>query len=810
VTSVDGARAGENNDLRATLQGIWRSGESSGPLSGVRVVDLGQYIAGPLAATLLADQGADVVRIEVPGGPRLESAANAMLLRGRRTVTLDLTTHRDRARAQALIASADVVIENFRPGVCERLGVGPERMCAASPQLVYCSLPGFGADDSRADLAGWEGVVMAAAGAYSLEVSSALIPGWEGVQAKSAFSPLPLASLFGATEGAMAIVAALIARARDGVGQAIEVPLFDSLFEAIGLRGLSYERNGPGYTNMGGGTFRCADGRFVFFAALWMHHLERFARAADVEGWIDEGIINYDRLMSDPAVAIEMRSRLTELFATRPAEAWEQLLRDCGCPASMLRSTDEWLVEPHARVSGTFVDVLDPVFGNVRVPGPAIRVHGVTSGSVGARLDPTEHDEAILEQIDRVLADRDADSPLDREPSHHDEARSSTPPLQGINVLDLSRVVAAPTAAKLLGQLGADVIKLDEDPKLAQCATPVPAFHEHLNRAKRTIVLDLKTDADAAVFRSLVDQADVVVENFTIGVADRLGASFDALREHAPSVVVLSLNAYGRTGPWAPHRGYAELANFATGVTERTVGDSPQSVDELTDLPRWTYTDYLAGVLGAFGVVTALYDRLRSGTGRLVETSLVRATALEQILAIVAQLDDEHEMQGRIDADREPRGRGPKGWSARQSIYETTDGAIYLGAQAEQLDGVLRDLQIESPASDAELHAQLTDAFATRRTADALKLLDTSDVGAHRVTSVGEIMSVGNVADQRGLRLEDHTPNLGAVVMPGPVVRFDRTPMRPGGLPVPFGEDHDEIVALAVDGTWRRHSEHME
>jgi crotonobetainyl-CoA:carnitine CoA-transferase CaiB-like acyl-CoA transferase len=467
----------------------------------------------------------------------------------------------------------------------------------------------------------------------------------------------------------------------------------------------------------------------------------------------------------------------------------------------MLRSTDEWLAEPHARASGTFVDVVDPGFGNVRVPGPAIRVHGVTSDSVPQRLDPTDRDDTIVEQIDRVLVDQGTG---DREASRDDERRSSAPPLHGITVLDLSRVVAAPTAAKLLGQLGADVIKLDEDPKFAQCATPVPAFHEHLNRAKRSIVLDLKTDADAAVFRSLVDQADVVVENFTIGVADRLGASFDALHEHAPSVVVLSLNAYGRTGPWAPHRGYAELANFSTGVTERTAGGvSPESGDELTDLPRWTYTDYLAGVLGAFGVVTALYDRLHSGTGRLVETSLARATTLEQILSIVAQLDDEHRVQGRIDADREPRGRGPKGWSARQSIYETTDGAIYLGAHADQLDGLLHELQIESAVSDAELHAQLTDAFATRRTDDALELLDHGDVGAHRVTSVGEIMSAGDVADQRGLRLEDHSPNLGAVVMPGPVVRFSRTPMRPGGLPPPFGEDHDEIVALAVEGTWR-------
>src|SRR3954471_23597324 len=112
-------------------------------LEGVRVIDLGQYIAGPMAAMLLGDQGADVIRVDPPGGPRWDTPANATWNRNKRSIVLDLKTEPGRETARKLIASADAVIENFRPGVMDRLGVGAAAMTAANPRLIYCSLPGF-------------------------------------------------------------------------------------------------------------------------------------------------------------------------------------------------------------------------------------------------------------------------------------------------------------------------------------------------------------------------------------------------------------------------------------------------------------------------------------------------------------------------------------------------------------------------------------------------------------------------------------------------------------------------------------------
>jgi crotonobetainyl-CoA:carnitine CoA-transferase CaiB-like acyl-CoA transferase len=779
---------------------VWRTELRRGPLAGVRVVDLGQYLAGPLCALLLADQGADVIRVDPPGGPRWQSPANATLFRARRHTILDLHDDDDRRRVADLIASADVVVENFRPGVLTRLGVGPDLMTDRAPHLVYCSLPGFGAHDERAALPAWEGVVMAAAGGYSLDVSAAVIPGGTG-GGGTVFSPLPLASVFGALEAAMAVTAALVARERDGMGQHIEVPLFDALFEAIGLRGLSYEHDGPAFTDFGSGFYHCADDTYFTFIATWFHHLERFVRAAGVESWITDGIVDYDRLWSDPAVLSELQRRLAALFLTRTAREWETLARANGCTVGMLRSTREWLAEEQATASGTLVDVIDPLLGAVRVAGAGVDVAGSTAPVTGSRGLPGSDTTEVVEAIDAGPAPRSSPvaTALDPEPSGQSDAPG---PLAGVRVLDLSRVVAAPTAAKLLGQLGADVVKIDEDPDTVRASFRMPSMHEHLNRAKKTMVLDLKTPDGADTFRRLLAQSDVLVHNFTLDVEKRIGIDEDTVRESAPHIVYLYLNTYGRRGPWSHHRGFAELANITTGVTERSMGAErpPSAASASMDYPRWTFTDYAAGVLGAFGALVALYERGRTGSGRSVETSLVRATTLEQILYLVTTT---------ADVTPEPRGTSAQGWGPRQRLYATADGArLFLGATRRDLAGLGSALAVD--LSDLENDGEATvleQAIASRSLAEAQAALASAGVGVHAVTSVPDLMAPGGPAEHRGLRLEDDTVAFGKVVMPGPVVRFSRTPMRPGKLPGPFGSDRDAILAGLERSAPRRSEE---
>src|SRR5262245_54909465 len=175
-----------------------------GVLEGVRVIDFGQYIAGPMAAMFLGDQGADVVRVDPPGGPRWNTPANATWNRNKRSIILDLKRENDRETARQLIAGADVLIENFRPGVMGRLGVGATAMTEANPRLIYCSLPGFGADDPRAQVRAWEGVVGAATGAY------------RAGKGRPVYTVIPYGSAYAAFLCAVSAAIALNERTRSG------------------------------------------------------------------------------------------------------------------------------------------------------------------------------------------------------------------------------------------------------------------------------------------------------------------------------------------------------------------------------------------------------------------------------------------------------------------------------------------------------------------------------------------------------------------------------------------------------------------
>jgi formyl-CoA transferase len=287
----------------------------------------------------------------------------------------------------------------------------------------------------------------------------------------------------------------------------------------------------------------------------------------------------------------------------------------------------------------------------------------------------------------------------------------------------------------------------------------------------------------------------VLVHNFTVDVEERLGIDETAVRRDAPDIVYLYLNTYGRQGPWANHRGFAELANITTGITERSLGEArpPTASSASMDYPRWTFTDYSAGVLGAFGALVALYNRSRTGQGQLVETSLVRATALEQILYLV------HDG----DARSEPRGTSTPGWGPRQRLYATADGTtVFVGAAPDEWPAVMTALEVDDAANAAARPDRVEDvlerAIGARSCDEICAALRTVGVGVHAVTSVRELMAPGGVADRRGLRLQDRTETFGAVVMPGPVVRFGRTPMRPGAVPGPFGCDREALLERLV------------
>jgi crotonobetainyl-CoA:carnitine CoA-transferase CaiB-like acyl-CoA transferase len=754
------------------------SGTSPGALAGIRVADFGQYVAGPLAGMLLADQGADVVRVDPPGGPRWDTPANATWNRGKQAVVADLRTPVGRALAQRLAGAADVVLENFRPGVMDRLGLGADAVLAANPGVIYCSMPGFAADDPRAGLPGWEGVVSAAASAYS-PLSRPGETQAAGDQAAPVFSAVPIASSFAAFLAVAGIAAALRARGRGrlGHGQRIEVPLFDAMFVALGYRAARLPpldgdaAPGPGLRLLG--LYQCADQRWIYFHT-GSKRARPFLDAAGAGDWLS---------------APDAREKLAALFATRPARAWEDLGEETGAEVAMARTSAEWIREPHPRVGGLVTHVDDPRYGPMLQPGLAVTM----SRSPGGVRHPARPAGADQDAVQAGLAAAERERPAAAPPAPADGAGPDPGAgpggaLAGVRVVDLAIVLAGPTCGRTLAEFGADVIKVDMPPDRARrglgmlggVSGVLQAFNVDVNRGKRSIVLDLKTDEGRDLLWELIDQADVLVENFRGGVIDGLGFGYEAVRARRPGIVYASLNTYGYAGPWRGRPGHEQLAQTVSGMAVRYGGDGPPVLQNVGALD-----DYGTGVMGAFAVMAALLHRDRTGAGQRVTTALAATAGTLQSSFF-------YEFPGH-EWD-EPRGPAARGYGARQQLYAGSDGTWFFlgaGAGAAPLAAVegLADVPADPPAD------LLQDRFARAPARAWLERLGRAGVSAHRVVPLEELVADPWVR-AHGLIAERLHEGIGQVRHVGPAVRMSATPAGVGRPAPEPGADRDAVLGL--------------
>jgi crotonobetainyl-CoA:carnitine CoA-transferase CaiB-like acyl-CoA transferase len=742
----------------------------AGALSGIRIIDFGQYIAGPLTAMMLGDQGAEVIRVDPPTGPMWDTPANSVWNRGKRRISLNLEHSNDVRIARRLIATADVVIENFRPSVMKRLGLGSETMLNANPALIYCSLPGFAADDPRAGTPAWEGVIGAATASYQSPSSGG----------DPHYTAIPLASNFAAFTACNSIVAALIARARTGRGQRIETPLFDAMFEAFGARGQkNYDhdiltsrveaqlQSDP----LGGGFYRCADTRWVQLLVMLPRHFDWFAERVFPAQWHLEGLADQDRLHRTPELAAELRVRLARLFETRDAAQWEEIVSDAGTPFCVCRTVDEWLVSPQARATRSVIELDDPEYGPMRQPGFPVTL----SRSSPDQPTPARPRDADRETILEELETREAPRLLVHEHSNgrgrnHEILEGA---LDGIRVIDTTQIWAGPTCGRVLAEYGAEVVKIND--------TSGEVFsHLHVNSGKKSILLNLRKAQGVAILDRLVECADVFMQNFTLGVADSLGIGEAAIRGKRPDVVYASISAYGHEGPRGAHRGWEPVGQAATGMELRMGGDVPM-------MQPYALCDYGTGLMGAYSVLLALYHRMQTGVGQHVQAALSMTGTLHQTPFM-------YHYAGVTR--KEPRGLDARGSSPLQRLYRARDDWFFLGAKSSQRArlGSVVGLEDCEEVSHDELETRLTERFALEPADHWIARLRKSGMGAAKVATLEEIME-DEWARSHGLSVVRTHEGVGRVRMVGPSPRLSATPLRvtePAGLP---GSDVAEVLA---------------
>ncbi|MGE0060110.1 MAG: CaiB/BaiF CoA transferase family protein, partial [Dehalococcoidia bacterium] len=746
-------------------------------LDGIRVVDFGQYLAGPLAAMMLGDQGAEVIRIDPPGGPRWQTDANAVLQRGKQSIVLELKLPDDLETARRLVAQADVLIENFRPGVMDRLGLGAEAMCATNDRLVYCSIPGFAAADPRASLPGWEGVIEAATGGYTPRTGVA--------GPETTFSAIPLASNFAAFVAVNSITAALIARERCGLGQRVEVPLFNAMFEAIGGQGQKPNptKDTSPALPLGGTQYRCADGRWVhlFPSILTPRHFEWFAEAFLPKEWAAEGLLDPKRLQEDPELAAELRRRMVPVFEQRPAKEWEQAINAIGVPASVCQTVAEWLVDEQAIATRSVVALEDPELGATRQAGFPVALDRTPPEAPEPRHRLDADHAAVLGDLAR----------WEQQPRPATRALPLSAALEGYRVLDLTQILAGPTGGLVLADFGAEVIKIN-NPN----GGPIRG-HLYVNSGKKSILLDLAQAEGREVLWKLVDGAHAFLQNFRLGVADRLGIGEADVRAHNPNIVYSSVSAYGYEGPRGADRGWESLGQAPTGMQERLGGDGQPGGQ------RYQVCDYGTGMLSGFALLLGLYHQLRTGEGQHVQASLARTGTYHQIPFMLGY-------EGKTWD--EPRGREVKGYGPTDRLFRASDRWFYLAAPRPEEVARLGDVEglggidVSSPA----LESSLAEVFADDTAEAWVARLTAAGVAAAVVLQLEEVMDEAWVAES-GLSVWRDHPGVGVVRSPGPAPRLSLTPVRvPSPAPLPgwdaqavlaavgLGDRYGELVAKGV------------
>ena len=351
----------------------------AGPLSGIRVFDLTRVLAGPFCTMALADLGAEVIKVEGPQTPDYTrsippSTAGVShyflaINRNKKSVAIDLKSDAGQDLGRRLALASDVVVENFRPGTLERLGLGYERLSRERPDIIVCSLSGFGQRGELSTRASVDTVVQALSGAMSVTGEA------DGPPVKLG---LPMGDLAGSMWAVVGILAALHRRSVSGRGDHVDVSLLDGLIglqsylaELYLMTGRSPGRVGsshhvvPAY-----GRYAVADG-YLVLAAQMDTFWRNFCQAAGRPELADDA--RYATVEARSARFGEVEAIVSQLLMTKPLAEWQRLLAQADVPHAPVLTIGESLEQPYARERQLVLEVSQPGMGTVRVPGPVVK-----------------------------------------------------------------------------------------------------------------------------------------------------------------------------------------------------------------------------------------------------------------------------------------------------------------------------------------------------------------------------------------------------------------------------------------------------
>jgi benzylsuccinate CoA-transferase BbsF subunit len=589
-------------------------------LSGIRVVETAQMVAGPYCARLFADAGADVVKVEPAGGdasrslgpfpgdqPDPEKSGLFFHLNsGKKSVVLDLETAAGRDSLRGLVASADVLVDDHPPAELRRLGLTYAELSALNPDLVMISITPFGQTGPYAD---WKGYDL---NSFHLSGSSSRYLGRPGDTPlePGTFAADYMAGAAGAAWG----LGAVAGRNRVGRGQQVDVSaaevsaaLFTGALNITTYRqtGIAEKRSGQGMTMTApAGVMATKDG-YVWMLAVEPHHWEGLVRAMGSPDWMTDPGLAAD-MFARGAQAEMVYERVGAWLAERTSQEVMDICQANGVPTTAIMPASAIAGHPHL-AERRFVETVDhPGLGTVRRLGVPFRL--------------AEDDGVLRGPAPRLGADTAAvlsgPDPRRRRPlspmSHH-------LPLSGVRVANFGWVWAGPVVGQTLSMLGAEVYKIESNARVdvtRRGIFPQPAIPPALYAPQGSVSLNMKQPEAVELAREIIAMSDVVIENYGPGTMAGWGLSYEEVRAIKPDIVYLAMPAAGSYGPMKGVITYGMTLASICGLDALTgyLGQGPQVFEQ-------AYTDPYNGLIGTFAVLSALRHRDRTGRGQRVEYS---------------------------------------------------------------------------------------------------------------------------------------------------------------------------------------------
>ncbi|MBO0833556.1 MAG: CoA transferase, partial [Actinobacteria bacterium] len=431
-----------------------------------------------------------------------------------------------------------------------------------------------------------------------------------------------------------------------------------------------------------------------------------------------------------------------------------------GAAIGFIRTPAEWIATKHARQTHAVAQVTDPEFGPIWCAGLPVSLSEFPDPQVEPRRRAGADTADVLGELASMPPREPAAAPEPDLPQ----------PLAGIRVLDLGLALAGPTCGRILAEFGAEVVKI---------GNPSAGVAGYLNRGKESLLLDVTKLGGQEVYWRLVDESDVVLENFSPGTAERLAIGYEEVHARRPDVVYTSISCYGLGGPWTHWRGWERQGQAVTGIMERTELPSV--------LGPYNIVDIGTGILGAFATALALYHRQATGRGQLASASLAQTGTYHQAAFMF-------DFPGYQPA--EPRGYFTLGEGPLQRYYRARDRWFFLAARPEDLGAVAAVVDAADliGESGAALEKSLEAAFATAAADEVVAKLGAAGVAAHVVVPVAELMT-DPVVRARGLSVTLQVDGVGSCTMPGVSPRLSETPALVGRAPGRPGEDASSILA---------------